>query len=46
MRPEPFGIGTKVLQISLAFIRDLEDLLSIGSPIRYQMDSPVRVIHF
>ena len=41
-----FGTGTKLVQISIALIRDLTDPLHIGSPIRYQPGSLVKVIQF
>ena len=44
MRQDPFGTSAKLLQASVAFIRDLADPLWIGSPIRYQTDSLLKVI--
>ena len=40
------GTGTKLVRIRLTFIQDLEDPLQVGSPIRYQMSSLVKVIQF
>ena len=44
--PGPSGTGTKLVQISIAFIRDLADPLPISSPIRYQTGSLLTVIQF
>ena len=42
----PNGSGTKLVQKSITFIWDLTDPLQIGSPIRYQTGSLVKVIKF
>ena len=38
MRPDPFGTGRKLVQISLVFTRDLVDPVRIGFAIWYQME--------
>ena len=44
MRPDPFGTGTKLVRISLAFTRDLVDPVQIGSAICYQTGSLAKVV--
>ena len=46
MRSDPFGTGTKLVQVSIEFIRDLADLLQISPPVRYQMGSLVKTVSF
>ena len=45
-RPDQFGTSAKLVQISLAFIRDLANPLWIGFPIWYQTGSFVKMIQF
>ena len=42
--PDPFGLGSKLVRISLVFTRELVDPVRIGSVIRYQMGPPMKVI--
>ena len=42
--PDPFGTSTKLVRISLVFIRDLVDPVPIGSAIWYQMGLLRKVI--
>ena len=44
--PDPFGTGTKLVRISLAFTRDLVDPVRIGSAIWYQMGPLMKMILF
>ena len=44
--PDPFGTGTKLTRISLAFTRDLLDPVRIGSAIWYQMGPLMKVIPY
>ena len=44
MEPDPFGTGTKLVQIRLVFTRELVDPLRIGSAIWCQMDPLMKVI--
>ena len=45
-RPDKFGTSTKLVRISLAFIRDLDDPLQIDSLLRNQTRALVKVIQF
>ena len=44
MRTDPFGTGTKLVQISLVFARDFVDPVRIRSAIWYQMGPLMKVI--
>ena len=44
MGPDPFGTGTKLVQICLVFTRDLVDPVRIGSAIWHQMGPLVKGI--